>query len=281
MIFSGISDEAGKGLDAQIRAHKELGWGYVELRNVDGTQFTDLTDEQFDAACATLAAADMKVSSFASGIANWACKITDPLTKSAETLARSIPRMQKLGTRFIRAMSFPNNGLTEDDWRDEVVRRMKELGRVAADGGVTIVVENCDGWASSSAENYGRFFELIGSPAVKAVYDTGNPASHGLTDTWKWYQAAKPHIAYIHIKAHTGPVDDGRGEHVWPDVGASCIDETLTDLIADGYDGFVSIEPHLKAIIHEGQQITNEEAALRTYVEYGRRLTALAEKLKG
>jgi len=281
MDFSGISDEAGKALDTQIRAHKELGWGNVELRNVDGTQFTDLTDEQFDAACAALAAADMKVSSFASGIANWACRITDPMDKSVETLARAIPRMQRLGTTFIRTMSFPNDGLDEGAWRDETVRRMTELGRMAADGGITIVVENCDGWASSSPENYGRFFELVDSPAVKAVYDTGNAASHGHSNTWQWYQAAKPHVAYIHIKAHTGPADSGRGEHVWPDVGASCITETLTDLLADGYEGFVAIEPHLKAIIHEGQQITDEEAAFRTYVQYGRRLAALVAKLKG
>ncbi|RKY76941.1 sugar phosphate isomerase/epimerase, partial [candidate division KSB1 bacterium] len=30
MFFTGIADEAGKSLDVQIRAHKELGWDHIE-----------------------------------------------------------------------------------------------------------------------------------------------------------------------------------------------------------------------------------------------------------
>jgi len=69
MFFSGIADEAGKDLDTQIKAHKELGWNHIELRNIDGKQFTDLDDAEFDAACARLESAKMKVSCFASAIA--------------------------------------------------------------------------------------------------------------------------------------------------------------------------------------------------------------------
>ena len=275
--FSGIADEAGQGIDTQIRAQKELGWDYVEIRNVDGMQFTELSDEKFEEVSEKLAAANINCSSFASGIANWATKITDPFEKSVTTLQRSIPRMHRLGTQFIRVMSYPNDGLAESEWGDEVVRRMRELGKMAVDGGITIVVENCDGWASTSPENYSLFFDLVDSPAVKAVYDTGNPAAHGDLNAWSWYQLAKPHIAYVHIKAHTGP----GGDHVWPDMGASDIEETLRDLVTSNYDGFVSIEPHLKAVVHEGKAISDEEAAYQTYVEYGRRVMALLERVSG
>lgn len=277
MILSGIADEAGASIETQIRAHQMLGWQYIEVRNVDGTQFTDLSPSAFDAACAALEAAGMKVSAFASGIANWACKITDPFVQSVDTLNRAIPRMQRLGTRFIRVMSYPNDALADDQWRDEAVRRMQILGRMAEDAGIVIAVENCDGWASTSAENYARFFEMVGSPAVKAVYDTGNTGSHGLTNTWTWYQLAKPHIGYVHIKDHTGPADDSQGDHVWPGEGIGCVAETLNDLAREGYDGFVSIEPHLEAVIHEGEQVGHDEAAFRTYVEYGQRLIQLIE----
>lgn len=277
--LSGISDEAGKSLAKQIEAHKKLGWEYVELRTVDGQQFTDLTDEAFDAACAQLSAADMKVSGFASGIANWATKISDPFENSVTTLRRVIPRMQKLGTKFIRVMSYPNNGLSDEAWGAESIKRMKELGKIAADGGITILVENCDGWASVSADHYATYFERIASPAVRAVYDTGNPCSHGKDNTWEWYQKARPHIGYVHIKAHTSPVAGEKGKHTWPDIGTSCVKETLLDLKKTGYTGFVSIEPHLEAIAHEGKQITQEEAAFHTYVEYGQRLMALMKSI--
>ena len=279
-IFSGIADEAGKDIDSQIRAHKMLGWEFIEIRTVDGVQFTDVTDEKFDEIGEKLADARMRVSCFASGIANRACKVTEPVEKSIEALNRAIPRMHDLDTEYIRAMSYPNNGLPEEQWRDEAVRRMKALGQMAEDAGIIIVVENCDGWASTSPENYARFFEMVDCPAVRAVYDTGNPASHGHTNTWDWYLRSKPHIAYVHIKAHTDRQGDKKGKHVWPDAGASKVVETLQDLLAHGYHGFVSIEPHLKAIIHEGKKITDAEAALLTYVEYGQRLMRLVEKLK-
>lgn len=273
--LSGIADEAGKDLPTQLRAHQELGWRFIEPRMVDGVQFTDLPDAQFDAACAALAAAQIQVSSFASGIANWACKITDPLEKSTATLTRASRRMQRLGTKFIRVMSYPNDGWPEAQWREEVVRRFRTLGKLAADAGIVLLVENCDGWASQSPAHYRKFFETLNSPAIKAVYDTGNPASHGLTNTWEWYQAARPHIAYIHIKAHTCP----GGTHVWPDAGASLIRETLADLLATGYRGFVSIEPHIQSVIHEAKGINNADAAYRCYIEYGRRLMQLMGQL--
>ncbi len=146
---------------------------------------------------------------------------------------------------------------------------------MAEDAGIVLLVENCDGWASQSPATYREFFETINSPSVKSVYDTGNPASHGSANIWDWYQAAKPHIAYIHIKAHTGP----GGTYVWPDAGASMIRETLSDLLTTGYRGFVSIEPHIKSVIHEAKDTNNAEVAYRSYVEYGQRLMRLLEQL--
>ena len=276
MNFSGIADEAGQSLATQIRAHQELGWKYLEIRNVDGEQLTDLSDEKFETIVAQLADADMKVSCFASGIANWATKISDDFHLSLDTLERAMKRMQRLNTKYIRVMSYPNDNFSDDHWRDECVRRFKEMGARAEAANRVLVVENCDGWASTSAHNYAKFFELVNSPNVKAVYDTGNAASHGHTNTWEWYENAKPHIAYLHIKAHTLGKN---AHHIWPDVGESCIEETLRDLAGSGYNDFVSIEPHLKSIAHEGKTISDEDAAYQSYVEYGQRLMKLVEKI--
>ncbi len=278
MFISGFADEAGADLATQIRAHKELGWSHIDLRNIDGCQFTDVSDEVFDSIYADLEDAGLTVSCFEGGIANWATKISEPLSASITTLERCIPRMNKMGTKYIRGMTWPNDGLDDDAWRDEVVRRYKELAKIAENGGIVIAVENCDGWASQSAENYGKFFELVDSPAICAAYDTGNPPSHGATNTWDWYTRVKPFIDYVHIKSHTGPVDGGEGEHTYPGEGISLELETLTDLFKSGYDGGIVIEPHLSAVVHEDKTITNEEVAYRTYIEYGRRTEKVIEE---
>ena len=282
MFMSGIADEAGASLEMQLKAHKELNWSHIELRNVNGKSFHDLSESEFDKVCEQLAEANMQVSCHASAIANWACKITTPFERDLGIMQRAIPQMQKLQIPFIRVMSYLNDGWEEDAWRDEAVKLLKTLSQMALDAGVTIVLENCDGWGSISPVHFARIFELVDSPAFKAVYDTGNAASHVRTDTWDWYQAAKPHIVYIHIKSHTGPISDAKkGDHVWPEEGASLVLETLTDLFNNGYNGGISIEPHLKAVIHEGKNISDAEAAYWTYVEYGRRTEALVKKSKG
>ena len=45
MFYSGIADEGAEDLAGQIRAHQELGWKHVEIRNLSGTNLTDITDE--------------------------------------------------------------------------------------------------------------------------------------------------------------------------------------------------------------------------------------------
>ena len=48
MFYSGIADEGAEDLAGQIRAHQELGWKHVEIRNLSGTNLTDITDEEFE-----------------------------------------------------------------------------------------------------------------------------------------------------------------------------------------------------------------------------------------
>ena len=52
----------------------------------------------------------------------------------------------------------------------------------------------------------------------------------------------------------------------------------VSDLLT-WYDGGISIEPHMAAVVHEGKE-SSAEAMYRTYTEYGRRLMALVEKAK-
>ena len=278
MICSGIADEAGSAIEAQIRAHKKLGWSYIDLRTVNHVQCTELPDKEFDDICIQLQEADLRVACFASGIANWSSKITDPFDQAIDTLQRSIPRMHRLQTKYIRVMTYPNDGWEETRWRDEVVRRMKHLGHMAHEEGIVIAVENCVGWASQNADTYAAFFEYVSSPAVQALYDTGNPASYG-QDVWHWYEKAKPHIGYVHIKDHSGPTENGPGTHTWLTDGIGYVYRTLRDLRDSNYGGFVSIEPHLRTVIHEGKRIDEAAAAFDTYVEYGTRLNNLITSL--
>ena len=275
MFFSGIADEAGKPLEAQIRAHRALGWQHIEIRNVDETTLAYASDAEFDAIHGALQEAGLQVSCFAGQIANWARDIMGPLEKDLDELRRAIPRMRKTETPFIRVMSWANKSKVEEaQWRRESIRRMKELARVAEDGGVTLVHENCDGWGGLGPKQTLDLLAEVNSPAFRLVFDTGNVLSHG-HDTWDYYSQVKEHAVYVHIKDWSRE----KSAATFPGEGDSEVRRILADLFASGYDGGLSIEPHIKAQVHLGTE-SDPKAMYDTYVEYGRRLMALVADIR-
>ena len=111
MILSGIGDEGATTIDGQIHATQELGWKFLELRGVEvpgfaKANFHDIPDPAFDLAVKKLETAGIGVYCFGSTIMNWSKKIGDPFDLTLAEVKRAIPRMQRLGTKYVRIMSF-------------------------------------------------------------------------------------------------------------------------------------------------------------------------------
>ena len=222
-------------------------------------KIADCLSGDFDKVCEMLAEADIRFNCFGSGVANWATSITDPPDKSYEEIRRAIPRMQKLGIEFIRIMSFPVPDLEKyEDFADEAFKRLRTIAKIAEDGGVTCVLENCSGWAAGSYEHTLRALDAVDSPAMKVVFDTGNPVIHDDVRTypnlkkqnsWEFYNAVKEHIVYVHIK--DGYMDGEKEVYTFPGEGDGYVKEIVADLLQNGYDGGFSIEPHMAVVFHD------------------------------
>jgi len=279
MIITGIADEGSPDLKDQIRIHRTLGWNTLELRLIGKRNVCAIDDKAFDEVYRTVREAQMEVICFASSIANWARPITSDLQADVEELKRAIPRMQRFRTPFIRVMSYPNDGLPEAQWRKEAIRRMKELARVAADGDVIMVHENCSGWGGMSPENQKILLEEVHSPNLQIVFDTGNPVGEGHPpeETWDFYQSALPFIKHVHIK-DCAKTAKGEIEYTYPGEGQSMVRRILGSLLDLGYGGAFSIEPHITAQIHLGTSSSGREAE-EIYLEYGRRTNTMLEEL--
>lgn len=280
MYLSGIADEAGQDLTTQIRAHRELGWQYLELRTVDGTSVADLADKQFDEVVSELDRADLRVSCFAAQLANWARPIDTDFGVDLAELQRAIPRMKQVGTRFIRCMSYPNCSppLPDRQWREQSLERMKRLAELAEEAGVVLVHENCHGWASQGGEQTLEMLDAVGSPALRLVFDTGNPICFD-QDAWTLYQQLRDFIVYVHIKDYQRVEKSAENPEgvvaCFPGEGLGAVREIIADLLTNGYDEGLSIEPHITSVIHLAQTASDPELGYRTYVEYGRRLEGI------
>ena len=276
--YCGFADEAGKTLKEQIDATKRAGWHGIEVRNVEGKNFTDVPEETFDAALAELKANGIEIACFGSQLANWARPITTDFQVDINELKRAIPRMHKAGAKLIRCMSYPNKEVERETYKREVFRRLKYLASMCEEAGVILAHENCNGFGGEGPAEALEMLAAVKSPAFKLIIDTGNNATHGTgyTDnkvSWEFYNKVKKHVVHVHIKAmQLGP------EHkiitCYPDEDPVQL-KILKDLKRRGYDGWISIEPHMAAAVHAGKDVTDPLAAANIYVEYARRLEAL------
>ena len=285
MYLTGFADEASKNLATQIKVTKTLGWKNIESRGLNGSSLPFLTDEEFEKVREELDNAAVRVNCFGSTVANWAKPLGEPPDSSYDELERAIPRMHALGTKMIRVMSFqvPEDGSIDDpEVVEEVIRRAKVLARMAEDGGIMCVHENCNTWAGRSYEHTLRLLDAVQSPAFKLVFDTGNPVfrrdvrgepPYPYQNALDFYQKVKEHVAYIHIK--DGKMIDDKMQFSFPAEGDGYVAEILGDLHARGYDGGISIEPHMAAVFHDDSVKSKEEVMLANYVEYGKRMETL------
>lgn len=215
----------------------------------------------------------MQVCCFASEIANWARKISGDFHLDVKELNRAIPRMHRLRTKYIRIMSYPNDNWDETDWRRETMKRLKRLARIAESSGVVLVHENCSGWGGQSPEQALDIVETVNSPNLKFFLDTGN-IPHREGSPWQFYQKVKNYVVHVHIKDYR--VEEKKA--VFPGEGDCRVNEIIKGLLASGYKGGFSIEPHMTSNVQLNKKARDPEAAYRLYLEYGRKAQALVGK---
>lgn len=295
MYMTGFADEASGNIDVQIAVTKELGWKYIESRSLyGGKNIASISDAEFEELHGKLQDAGVSVNCYGSGIANWAKPINQPPESSYEELKNAIPRLQKLGTKLVRIMSFsvPMELRCDGGWalEEEVIRRVTHLVKMAEDAGLLLVHENCNNWGGLSYEHTLRLMDRIQSPALKLVFDTGNPCFNidyrgdapftKRQSAWEFYKNVREFIAYVHIK--DGYVnEDGKNVYTFANEGNGEVKRVFADLAANGYDGGFSIEPHMGAVFHDGSVSNPEKFCCENYVEYGRRCEAMLTEVYG
>jgi sugar phosphate isomerase/epimerase len=290
MYFTGIGDEAGNTIDAQIAAFKELGWSQLEMRNVEVPGFPkgnlhDIPDAAFDIVEKKLSENGMRVCCFGSAIANWGKKIEQPFDSSLGEAKRAIPRMQRLGTKLVRIMSF---AVCEGDeqFADERFRRLREVTKMFLDAGIQPVHENCMNYGGMGWPFTLELLEKV--PGVKLVFDTANPIFNAdrskpkpypKQDPWEFYTHVRDHIAHVHVKDAIWNPAKNDADYTMPGDGDGKVRPILHDLLATGYDAGISIEPHIAVVFHDASVKSSDEHMRTSFVEYGQRLMKMVDEI--
>lgn len=179
-----------------------------------------------------------------------------------EAIGRVIDYCKFLGARYIRI--YGGNvaaGEEGDHWNEKhakLVASMRELGDMASEKGVTLVIENHFNTMTVSARQSAETIREINHPNVKILYDQANLTFTGNEDWPEAIELQKGLVGHMHVKdlifkgenhAFVGnddvshPDENSRnvitrivGEGVieWPRI--------LKKMKEDGYDGWLSLE---------------------------------------
>ena len=290
MILTGISDEAGASTDIQIRATQELGWKWIEARNVQVPGYQtgnlhDIPEAAFEIVLEKLAAGRIGVYAMGSTIANWGKKIDQPFDLSE--VNRAIPRMKRLGCRYVRIMSYAVRD-AEDQMAEERFRRLREIVGRFRDAGLQPLHENCMNYGGMGWPFTLELLEQV--PGLKLIFDTANPvfnldrskpAPQPRQDPWEFWTHVRDYVEHIHVKDAIWNPQKNDADYTFPGEGDGRVRDILKDAFERGYDAGISIEPHVAVVFHDTTVHSSEEKQYTSYVEYGRQLMKLIEELRG
>jgi sugar phosphate isomerase/epimerase len=239
-----FGDEIAQDLDEQLEHMAHEGIRFLDLRSVWGKNVLELTNDELDKIAKTLRDHNISVSAIGSPIGK--IKITDPFEPEYERFKRALEVADWLGSSYIRLFSFympPEEGeAAYQKYRPEVIRRLNAMVDETSMWGMILLHENEKGIYGDTAERCADLLKEVGSTNLRAVFDPANFVQVGVKPFSEAFPVLDEQITYVHIKdaifadGSITVAGEGEGE----------VEEFLRALWRRGYQGYLSLEPHLE-----------------------------------
>ena len=285
IIISGFADEIDPHLDVQIQVVKELGMNHICLRAADGKGIADYTVEEFaESILPRLNAAGIKISSLGSPIGKIDIDDEAAYEKQLQQLDTLCRICNLADCKYIRMFSFWMLNKNPDEWKEEVLKKLRGFAQIAEKYGVILIHENEKDIYGDIGSRCKIILDELASPYFKAAFDFANFVQCG-EDTEACWEMLKEHVVYIHIKDAVR----GNNENVVCGTGDGKIPELLKKAIReDSYEGFLTLEPHLVLFatlqsleVVDASEVISENKAKNGAEGYAMQYNALCEILKG
>ncbi|MFH1706634.1 MAG: sugar phosphate isomerase/epimerase [Planctomycetota bacterium] len=124
---------------------------------------------------------------------------------------------------------------------DAVVDILHRTADRAATAGVEVVIETSQNTFAATGKGHRALLDRVGHANMKTNWDPANALNGGDTSPLNGYRAAAGTVAQVHVKDADGTgkiVTVGTGKVDWPG--------QFQALAADGFDGLLTLETHMK-----------------------------------
>lgn len=240
VVLSGFADEISADPAEQLATLAAESIRYLELRSAWSVNVADFTAGQVGAFRDALDRAGVRVSAIGSPIGK--IPLEAPLGPELDRLRRIADIAAELGTSIVRVFSFfLPPGEPPGRHRQRVIDQMAALAAIAAERGLVLAHENEKEIYGDTAERCHDLITAVDSPALRATFDAANFVQCGVRPFSEAYHLLRPYLVYLQVKDAVAAT----GENVPAGHGDGQIRPTLAALRDSGFEGFVSIEPHL------------------------------------
>ena len=236
--ITGFADEISDDLSTQIESLKKLDIHYVEMRGVDGNNLIFHNNEKVKEIRSRLDDAGIALSALGSPLGK--IGIEDSFDKHFEDFKHAVEIAHMMDTKNIRMFSFYISDEQRQTRKGEVFDRLGRFVDYASDNDIVLLHENEKGIYGEKAPECLELMKEFAGDHFRAIFDFANFVQCG-QDTLEAYEMLKDYIAYIHVKdarSKTGTV-------VPSGYGDGNVEIILKKLFEKGFDGFLSLEPHL------------------------------------
>lgn len=236
MKIYAFADEANAMIDGQITAMRRNGLAGLEIRNVDGTNITDISLEK---------AREVRRQLDDQGLVTWSLgspigkqKIAKDFAPELDRFKHTLELAHELGSENIRLFSFfMPKGENPAIYRNEVIDRMGQFVDAARGSGVNLCHENEKGIYGDIADRCLDLHQQL--PELKGIFDPANFVQCN-DDTMRGWALLKDHIYYLHIKDALLSGDVVPAGH-----GAGNVKYIVKEFLAKGGRA-MTVEPHLR-----------------------------------
>ena len=237
--ITGFADEIANELTVQVEALQGLGIKYMEMRGVDGDNLIFHSNEKIQEIKKYLDDNGIRLSALGSPLGK--IGIGEDFTPHFESFKRAVEVAHRMECNRIRMFSFYiPRGEAPEAYEGQVFERIGKFVDYAAANDAVLLHENEKEIYGEKAKECRKLMDTFYGDHFKAIFDFANFVQ-AKENTLEAYQLLKDSIAYIHVK-----------DALWEDgsvvpagYGDGHVEQILTDLFDSGFDGFLSLEPHL------------------------------------
>jgi len=239
--ISGFADEIADDLDDQLSTLESLDISHLDLRGVWNENALDLSADRLDDLEATLDDRGFSVTSIGSPIGK--IGVEEAFEPHMERLDRALELAERFDADGVRVFSYYiPDGDDPAAHREEVLRRTEVAVEKAEDAGVTLLLENEKDIYGDTPGRMRDLLTTVDSPRLRAVFDPANYLEVGVRPYPDALVQVVEYVEQVHVKdAEFGE----RGEIRPAGEGDGRIGETVAALRDRGFDGVLSLEPHL------------------------------------